>query len=438
MITSFKFHFRPSIRGERSKGKLFIRIICKRKYKNLRTCYSVFPDEWNEKEGRLVLPDRESPRFYPLKCIEDAMQEDLFRLKTTIDLLKKKEDYTVDDIVRSFNGLSSGDDTLLSFSTLLSWQLHLEGRVRTARAYLSSVRSLMRFNGGDDVKLSDITPKLLKAYEESLIRHGLYLNTVSFYMRNLRAIFRRAICKKILSPPADNPFANVYTGVAATVKRALDKEEINRFAQFDKKLDACISRYRMESSGFPESVPFRNYEHTLALQDSLMYFMFCFYARGMSYVDMVYLQKNEIHGNKIVYVRKKTGQELQVKITEPMRRIIKHFSGKVRNSPYVFPIINPVKGDERHQYETGLRTQNERLKVLSGIIGLKKKVTTHVSRHSWATLAKRERVDVSLISEALGHANIKTTIMYLDSFEDSRMDLLSERISGIVKFPHLL
>ena len=56
MSFTFKFHLRPSSKGADSEGKLFIRIICKRQYKNLSTVYSVFPAEWNAASGRVILP----------------------------------------------------------------------------------------------------------------------------------------------------------------------------------------------------------------------------------------------------------------------------------------------------------------------------------------------------------------------------------------------
>ena len=47
---------------------------------------------------------------------------------------------------------------------------------------------------------------------------------------------------------------------------------------------------------------------------------------------------------------------------------------------------------------------------------------TYVARHSFATVLKRSGVNISIISEALGHTNLSTTQYYLDSFENEQID----------------
>lgn len=428
MSFTFKFHLRPSSKGADAEGKLFIRIICKRRYKNLSTVYSVFPAEWDPVSGRVILPPTGTPRFTHLSHIDACMREDLSKLRMIISLFEMETNYTVDDVLCAFRGSTENDD-LLSYTEHISNQLLAEGRQRTARAYRSAVKSLIKYNGGTSLHIGDICAGLLNGYQESLVRQGLYPNTVSFYMRNIRAIYNRSIQDGVVLRREDKPFSKVYTGVSPTVKRALNKDEMNQLADLElvlsERLESCkASGYKIKSS---------RYADTVHLRESLMYFMFCFHARGMSYVDLAYLRKSEIRENKIIYTRKKSKQQLQVKVTEPMQQILDYFTEKDTGSPYVFPIIDPRRGSERIQYETGLRVQNNRLRTLACMAGLNKKVTTHVSRHSWATIAKYEMVSIPMISEALGHTNVKTTTTYLDSFENSRMDLLSDRISSVIR-----
>ena len=440
MSFTFKFHLRPSSKGEDVEGKLFIRIICKRRYKNLPTVYSVFPTEWNLVSGRVILPPTGSPRFAHLSHIDACMREDLSKLRMIISLFETKTDYTVDDVLCAFRGSTENDD-LLSYTEHVSNQLLVEGRIRTARAYRSAAKSLIKFNGGASLRMGDICAGLLNGYQESLVREGLYPNTVSFYMRNIRAIYNRSIHDGIIRGREDKPFAKVYTGVSPTVKRALNKDEMNQLADLELVLAGRMEDYKeaineMKNSPVSSNTRLsleRRYDHAIRLYESLMYFMFCFHARGMSYVDLAYLRKNEVREGKIIYTRKKSKQQLQVKVTESMQQILDYFMKKDTGSPYVFPIVDPRRGSERSQYEAGLRVQNNRLHTLACMAGLNKKVTTHVSRHSWATIAKYEMVSIPMISEALGHTNIKTTITYLDSFENSRMDLLSDKISGMIR-----
>lgn len=439
MTTSVRFHFRPSTKAGHSEGKLFIRLIHKRRVKNLPRHYSVFPSEWNRTENKILISGDNLPRSAYLRSVSESMKDDLAKLRTVIALFGERGEYTVEDVARDFFSAESQDDDLLAYSERLGKRLKDAGRERTARAYRSAAKSLILFNRGYSLKLTDIDPAIINAYEKYLKGRGLALNSISFYMRNLRVIYNRAVREKILPPQGENPFADVYTGIAQTEKRALDKKEINALAGLDRALGEKIAdcRRRFKSSaarGAEQSAHTGEIGKTQALRDSLMYFMFCFHARGMSYVDMAYLKKSEVRHGYVVYQRKKTGQRLNVKITAPMRRIINSFADRVPDSsPYLFPVIDPARGNERRQYESGLRIQNKRLDVLGEMAGLVKKIATHVSRHSWATIAKNEMVNISLISEALGHKDIKTTIIYLASFETSKMDRLSDRMSGVVK-----
>lgn len=116
-----------------------------------------------------------------------------------------------------------------------------------------------------------------------------------------------------------------------------------------------------------------------------------------------------------------------------MRQIIRYFRKHTRSSGYVFPILTDSSGDQRITYETALSRQNKLLKELAVLAGISKRISTHVARHTWATLAKRMGYAVTLISEGLGHRDTQVTSIYLASFERSAMDELSNKLSAIVQ-----
>jgi len=49
-------------------------------------------------------------------------------------------------------------------------------------------------------------------------------------------------------------------------------------------------------------------------------------------------------------------------------------------------------------------------------------ITFHVARHSFASVLKKSGVNIALISEALGHSDLATTQIYLDSFDNEQVD----------------
>ena len=152
----------------------------------------------------------------------------------------------------------------------------------------------------------------------------------------------------------------------------------------------------------------------------------------MCFVDMANLKKSDLRGDTIRYRRRKTGQLIEIKVLPTMRRIIDHFAPQTAGSDYLFPIITDHNKNARQQYESGLRMQNERLKKIATLTGIEKRLSTHCARHSWATVARNEGLPLAVISEGLGHANQKTTEIYLASLGRSVLDHASRVVSEAI------
>ncbi|MCD8103078.1 MAG: site-specific integrase [Alistipes sp.] len=320
-MTSYRFHYHPPVSGTAATGGLFIRIIHARKYRDIKRNYPVRPGDWDNSARRLLLPDTASGgRGEQLRQIDASMRADLSRLESIVKTLSEAGPYTVGDITRAFHETGNGD-TVLSFAREVANQLEQEGRERTARAYRSAARSLIRFNGGRDLPLGDICELKLRSYERWLLDKGLQMNTVSFYMRNLRALYYRAAAAKLITPAENKPFKSVYTGVYETRRRSLNRQDINALAELERKLPAGSK----------------------SLRNALFYFMFAYHARGMSFIDLAYLKKSDIRDGTIIYKRKKTGSYLEVKITRPMKKIIGRFRAVTKVSPLCFPYNLPVR-----------------------------------------------------------------------------------------------
>ncbi len=78
--------------------------------------------------------------------------------------------------------------------------------------------------------------------------------------------------------------------------------------------------------------------------------------------------------------------------------------------------------------ETTLSFQMRTLRDIAKRLKIKATVTTYVARHSFATVLKKSGVNIGIISEALGHHSLKTTQIYLDSFENSQIDAAMQNL----------
>jgi len=379
------------------------------------------PGEWDFTGRRLAVPRGSSERRKQLSEYEESMACDLQRMDSVVRELEKSGRCTLDEIMRCYRSIMSGN-SLGVFAEKLATELSEWDRERTARAYRSAASRFIRFNGGQDIKLEHITLTMITDFQQSLKNERRSMNTVSFYMRMLRAIYHKAIEEGRISRHLENPFSGVYTGVSPTRKLALTPEELATLAMFNPaKMDEFAPAGLLPAS----------------LQQALALFLFCCHARGMCFVDLAYLKKRDVREGFIHYRRRKTGQMLHIRLLPSMQRILDYFGPFTAGSEYLFPIITNPKKSLRVQYEAGLTLQNQRLKKLAVLTGIDKKLSTHCARHSWATVAKGEGLPLAVISEGLGHANQKTTEIYLASLEQSVLDRASKLVSeAIDSKPH--
>ena len=261
----------------------------------------------------------------------------------------------------------------------------------------------MRFRQGKDVLWKDFDADLTASYEAYLKSTGVSMNTISFYNRILRAVYNRAVEKGFTKQVF--PFKNVYTGVEKTIRRGLPIT-IRNIRNLD--LSHC---------------PSLDYARDM--------FLFSFYTRGMSFVDMAYLKKNDLKNGILTYRRKKTGQRLCIRWERDMQDILEKYHIS-QESPYLLPIIHKIGKEERKQYNNALHLVNKKLKFIGSILQLSIPLTMYVARHSWATVAKSKNIPLSVISEGMGHDSENTTLIYLASLNTEIIDKANKLILDLL------
>lgn len=423
-MTSINLVLRPSLKPGRSFGSLTLRLIHERQVKSitLKDC-RLYTDEWDKNKQLIIYPSNDTLRANYLRQVEERCVCCINKLQHYLNRLQKQGRYSVDELVRLYRQ-DTDQHKLGRYVEFLACEMEERGQLRTAKAYRTVVRGLIAFNRGQDIPLEQINSRLIKDFETYLKNLGRLPNTISYYMRNLRSIYNKAIeGNLVIRLHKENPFRGVYTGVTKTMKRALNLEEVKKIHDLDFY---ALLQDSHRGSG--------NYARIKNLEVARGYFLFRFYARGMCFVDLAHLKKSNIREGVLRYVRKKTGRQIEVRITAQMQSIIDSFAPEVKNSVYVFPIIQidkPRSGsnkETRLQYETALRTQNNRLKELATLAGIAKNLSTHIARHTWATISKQRNVPLPVISECLGHSSEKVTQIYLNLLDNSLLDEANERV----------
>ncbi|WP_455668067.1 tyrosine-type recombinase/integrase [Phocaeicola sp.] len=285
--------------------------------------------------------------------------------------------------------------------------LKKNGQFKTANSYVCASNSFLNFRKGKDISLDDITSEEIENYQRWLKQRGVVSNSSSFYMRVLRAVYNKAVSKNLIVQRT--PFEDVYTGVDKTKKRALTVEALRSL----KKLDLSNNK---------------------GLDYARDLFMFSFYTRGMSFVDMAFLCKEDIKDRRITYHRKKTGQKLVIALEPCMEEVIEKYKSLTEGSDYVLPILDPQNPRTLQvQYYNALRYYNIQLKKIEKLLNIPGlHLTSYVPRHSWASIARNSGVSLSVISEGMGHASENTTRIYLASLNQVIIDEANHKVLSAV------
>lgn len=421
-MATLKFILRPSTKPGRHQGCLSLRVIQNRSAKTVSICRHLFSEEWDQEAQAILYPTDDPQRLAYLTEIDAHRAVCIRKMSEVIRNLEERKPYTTSEVIECYHR-TTDDSKLTGYAAMLSAELTAKGQFRTAKAYTTVCRGLIAFNSGIDIPLEQINATLIKRFETHLKERSKQPNTISYYMRNLRAIYNKAVAATRIAKD-EKPFAGVFTGVEETRKRALSSDEVNRIKSID--FDKLLQEHDPDS---------RQGCYIRQLHRAQRLFLFCLYAQGMCFVDLCYLKKENLKGGVIRYYRKKTGKQINVPLNDGMTGIIKDFEEEMRDSEHMFPLLDNGKDNLRLQYETALRAQNRRLKEVAALAKLDKGITTHVARHSWASIMKNKMQPISVINEGLGHSSEKMTRKYLTSMDYSILAKAGRTVLAAVSRP---
>jgi site-specific recombinase XerD len=360
---------------------------------------SVNPQHWDfsKNQPRTNCPNRNQIKQIILKTEMEYQSK-------VLDKELKKEEFTASSLINEQKD-SIKAKTVEEFYLSLIEDLKQKGRIGNSYAYLNSYNTLRNFNKGKKLNytFSHIDVSFCKKFEDWMRNKGNKDTTLSYQFRTLRAAYNKAIEAKIVAREK-NPFIEYKLSHfnTKTIKRALSKKDILKIINAD-----CTSQSKL-----------RQLTHDL--------FSFSYLCGGISFVDIANLTHQNIVEDRLIYQRQKTHGNINLLLSKEASTIIAKYSTYQQEAEYLFPIlhckrhITPMQKSNRvhkicHQVNTELRAFAQEL-------GITAEVTTYVARHSFATILKKSGVNIGIISQALGHQDIKTTQIYLSKFDNEQVD----------------
>jgi integrase/recombinase XerD len=426
----------PVTKSDKNKYPLRIRIFLGEERADLTLIYKFSTNEWIESENRVaksypncsrvnssiqkrfsiantVLMDYETRiKDVSIKVVKRLIEEEI-----KVQLTPPSSDIQVERIEGELINEASSS-SLKKYGQKLIDRTNLKGEFSTARWYNDGIKAIIKFNNGLDISFNDIDISFLEDFQAHHISKSNSKNTISAYLRAIRAVTNYAI-KEIFEgkrykgyPWGDDGFT---IPSVKTKKRAIDRSVIDKLRLLELK-----------SGG--------------ALWNAQNYFLFMFNNRGINFMDIAKLRRSQIVQaivendqlieGRIEYLRSKTDKLFSMKLTKEAIKILNSYEiAKKMPKDFIFPICfeNTLKGWK--VYQKKLSRNNSRFKKLAEMAGEPNlNITSYVARHSWASIAKKSGISPAIIGEGLGHSDFKVTEMYLEEFETNILDEANDLI----------
>ncbi|GHV51683.1 tyrosine recombinase [Bacteroidia bacterium] len=261
----------------------------------------------------------------------------------------------------------------------------------TIRRYDNCLKYLMellkRTYNQDDILLREVNGELVRNFELYLkTEKGCAQNTVIRYMKCFKKVINLAIANEWI---IKNPFAGIKFHEVEVNKEFLTQIELNKLIEKDFKIQ------RLE-----------------LVRDI---FVFCAFT-GLAFIDVYNLRPEHLsednNGNLwIMKTREKTNNMCNI----PLLSVPKQILEKYKDNPYCIEkgVLLPVMCNQK---------MNSYLKEIADFCSIKKNLTTHVARHTFASvIALANNVSLPNVAKMLGHSSTRMTQHYAKVLDSSIM-----------------
>jgi site-specific recombinase XerD len=295
---------------------------------------------------------------------------------------------------------------IFSYFEAYKEQLIAAERIGTSVSYEYASKKLSEFIDSNKLSFDKINVEFLVKFEKWITSSGNSPTTVGYYVRCIKKLYNDAI--RLGDAKIENyPFGDIKKGLYSpprprNIKKALTLVDLKNLIGY-KPIDGSPEQYYRDI------------------------WVFSYLGNGINMKDVCQLKYRDIKGENIHFERAKTtntnrsARPISIALIQENLDIIKRWGNPItEDKNYIFPVLS---GDETPEKERAKIQQftkqvNKYIKRIAKNVGIKENISTYSARHSFATVLKRSGINLSYISEALGHSNLKTTESYLDSFED--------------------
>lgn len=402
MAITYKMFLDERTQKSNKKYALKLRITYNRKHKVIPLNIELGNEDWNPTTQK-VKASHPNAKLINVKINQalNEIQEKALKYETTDKI------YSVEDLVGMDR--ASANITFLEFANKEIENMKIVGRVGNAKAYQDATNRLIRFVGKNSLRFENIDFRLLDEFTTKLLADGVKLNAIAVYMREIRALFNKAIKTDVVEQKY-YPFAKYKIKTVKTVSRTLSLAEMKKIVKL-------------------KLIPGTQMWH------SRNYFLLSFCLRGANFIDIFKLKPDSIQNDRAVYCRSKTKKIYSIQLHPKAQEILNHYYKPENKPDYLLPILN--KADTplivKRKALQAIKTTNEYLYRMGRDNGYREDITTYFARYSWANIARLLGYSKDLIAEALGHEyGNSVTGIYLDNYDNDIIDEANAKVIAAV------
>lgn len=392
-----------------------LRVYHDKKRRYYRTGVSASLEDWDEKNNMVIGRAKENKTLQKFLLKAQDYVQRIYLLHDDFDFDLLSEEIAPSPTKKRLENLDTFWQSVVE-------DLRKEKRFGTADSYETALIKFRKFLGGKTIYLHQVNQHTFEKFRIYMVQTGQTTNGIGVYLRAMSAVYGRALNRKLVKPEED-PRIGFRIKTKKTHKKAIKRDEVHQLAKLDLS-------------------------HTPYIEESRDMFLFSYYCQGMNLKDMTMLNwRDSIVEDRIFYHRGKTADMFSIqikketvgKILEKQKQLLsqKLKSGGIKNSiskSLVFRTYDDLSDPEMANAAKVTKVRKQRAKVLNahlrklGEAELKfskaqlKFLTFYAARHTYASVLKSQHAPVTLIAEALGHADIRTTQVYLDSFANTELD----------------
>lgn len=325
--------------------------VCGKKVLGTLSMVRVHPDDWSQPEQR-VKERKGNPRaesFNKSIRVKREKIEDEIR-----DEFNKGKEITPALVKQILEGKSSD---LIKYAEDFIELRKKKGKHESARHYNNTLDLLKELSA--TINFSEVTPAWLSRFEIFLVSKGKYKNnTIRKHLQRLATIFNAAIIDEV---------TNNYPFKKYKIPRYIQSLRTFLLPDEIQKVEGLIDK------DLPDGIPV-----------TVHYFLLGVYS-GLRLSDWMRFKGNYdtfIQGDRFVLLAQKNDAIGGVRMHDKLKIIV----GRLKDMPPAF----------------GEKTSNKHLKLIAKIAGIKKHLTTHVARHTYATNSAILEMPDSVICHNMG------------------------------------